>query len=203
MKETILHKAMDMFLTLGFKSVTMDDIAAEMSISKKTIYQYYANKNELVSAVATQLINKISDDIDQITLAGHNPMKELFEIRNHIKATLDDKFLAPLHQLKKYYNDISVKLRNQQFNKMHNSVMNNIQRGMDEGLYRTNLDKEFISRLYFTVVVGIKEGDVFPAELFNQHQLTQMYLEYHLRAIASAKGLILLDEYLQNDLENS
>jgi len=202
MKETILNKAMDMFLTLGFKSVTMDDIATEMSISKKTIYQYYANKNELVSAVATQLVNRISDDIDQIALAGHNPMKELFEIKNHIKAILDDKYMAPLHQLKKYYNDISVKLRSQQFDKMHNSVMDNIQRGMDEGLYRTNLDKEFISRLYFTVIVGIKEGEVFPAEIFSQQQLTQMYLEYHLRAIASPKGLNLLEEYLQNDLEN-
>jgi AcrR family transcriptional regulator len=76
MKETILQKANDMFLTLGYKSVTMDDIAAGLGISKKTIYQHFANKNELVEESALHLFEQIATGVDKIIADNHNSIDD-------------------------------------------------------------------------------------------------------------------------------
>mgnify|MGYP000232550865 FL=1 len=81
MKDQILIKATDMFLTLGYKSVTMDDIAAEMGISKKTIYQHFGNKDELVNESTLHLFETISYGIDEICGLDKNPIEELFLIK--------------------------------------------------------------------------------------------------------------------------
>lgn len=197
MKEKILEKAMDMYLKLGFKSVTMDDIAQEMGISKKTIYQHYANKTDLVTEVATLLVNKISCDIDTIYAERHNAIKELFEIRRYLKTTLDDQYMAPVHQLNKYYPEVALSVKSSQFDKMHESVKDNLNRGIEEGLYRPDIDPEFISRIYFNGITGIKDSAVFPDELYTRTQTTKMYLEYHVRAIGTLRGTEMLEEYLK------
>ena len=81
MKDQILNKATEMYLTLGFKSVTMDDIASEMCISKKTIYQHFSNKDALIKAVTSKKNKNISCGIDEIILANKNPIEELFTIK--------------------------------------------------------------------------------------------------------------------------
>ena len=75
MRTKIIQKAVELFLTLGFKSVTMDDIAHEMGISKKTIYVHFANKTKLVEAVTFELFETICDGIDGICEASHNPIE--------------------------------------------------------------------------------------------------------------------------------
>lgn len=196
MKEKILDKAMDMFLRLGFKSVTMDDIAQDMGISKKTIYQHYANKTDLVTAVASLLLNKISCDIDTIYAEKHNAIKELFEIRRYLKSTLDNQYMAPVHQLNKYYPEVALSVKSGQFDKMHESVKDNLRRGIAEGIYRPGIDPEFISRIYFNGVTGIKDASVFPDDMYTKAQTTKMYLEYHVRAIATPEGIALMESYL-------
>ena len=103
MKDQILNKATEMFLTLGFKSVTMDDIASEMGISKKTIYQHFSNKDSLVKATTTNLFENISCGIDEIILANNNPIEELFTIKEFVMQNLKDENTSPIYQLQKYY----------------------------------------------------------------------------------------------------
>ena len=81
MREKIIHKAAELYLTLGFKSVTMDDIANEMAISKKTIYVHFSNKTKLVEAVTFELFENICEGIDCICNASKNPIEELYEIK--------------------------------------------------------------------------------------------------------------------------
>ena len=92
MREKILLTATDLFLSLGFKSVTMDDIANNIGISKKTIYQHFENKTKLVEAATFQLFDTICDGIDMICDASANPIQELYDIKmfvmNHLKNVL-------------------------------------------------------------------------------------------------------------------
>ena len=103
MKETILQKANDMFLTLGYKSVTMDDIAAELGISKKTIYQHFANKNELVEESALHLFEQIATGVDQIIAQDYNSIDEMFMIRNFLMKNLKNETASPFFQLQKFF----------------------------------------------------------------------------------------------------
>lgn len=196
LSELILEKAKEMYLNLGFKGVTLDDIAQEMSISKKTIYQHYANKNELVEAVGAHLMQMIFDEIQKISTSGYNAVEELFEIRKYLRRTLEDKYRLAAYQLTKFFPEISQKMHFRQFDKMKASVTYNLEKGIAENLYRADLNLEFVSRIYFTGISGTKDASVFPEALFNINQLHILFLEYHLRAICTHKGIALLEHYI-------
>jgi AcrR family transcriptional regulator len=195
MKETILQKANEMYMTLGYKSVTMDDIAAELGISKKTIYQHYSNKNELVEASTLYLFERISKGVDEICGLQQNAIDEIFVIRNFLRKNLNNEATSPFYQLQKFFPKTFDCLRSRQFEKMHGSMLcmlENISKGIKEGLYRPDIDIDFISRIYFTGLTGIKDSDIFPTHKYEINAVTKQYIEYHLRAISTEKGLIAL-----------
>ncbi|MHA3786824.1 TetR/AcrR family transcriptional regulator [Flavobacterium hauense] len=199
MKETILQKANDMYMAHGYKSVTMDDIAAELGISKKTIYQHYANKNELVEASTFYLFEQISDGVDKICELEKNAIEEIFTIRTFLSRKLNNESTSPFYQLQKFFPHTFSTLHSKQFEKMHGCMLQNIQKGIESGLYRPDINVDFISRIYFTGLTGIKNTEIFPSETFEVNALTKQYLEYHLRAITTPKGLetlmIALEKY--------
>ena len=201
MKEKIITKAVDLFLNLGFKSVTMDDIANEMGISKKTIYVHFNNKTELVEAVTFSLFEKISTAIDSICDGLKNPIEEIYDIKMFVMQHLKNEKTSPQYQLKKYYPEIFNRLRIKQFDKMHISVKESLQKGVDTFVFRKNIDVDFISRMYFNGMTGIKDEAIFPKSLFKMNYLMESYLEYHLRAIVTDKGMNILYNFI-NEPEN-
>lgn len=186
-----------MFLTLGFKSVTMDDIAAEMGISKKTIYQHFSNKNDLVEASTMHVFETISTGIDCICNLNKNAIDEIFEIRSFMMRQLNNEKSSPFYQLQKYFPRVFTCLRKKQYDKMQDCVKNNLSKGIASGLYRSDIDVDFIARIYFVGVTGIKDLDIFPENLYSVYDLTEKFLDYHLRAIVSPDGLKLLDKLIQ------
>lgn len=199
MKDKIINKAAELFLTLGFKSVTMDDISNELGISKKTIYVNFENKTKLVEAVTFSLFENICDGIDCICDASHNPIEELYDIKMFVMNYLKNEKTSPQYQLKKYYPQIFQRLHMRQFEKMHVSVKESIQKGVDTHLFRSNIDVDFISRLYFNGMSGIKDESIFPLSKFTMEYLMESYLEYHLRAICTETGLQILNKFIKTN----
>jgi len=198
-KEKILHKAGELFLTYGFKSVTMDDIANEMAISKKTIYQHFSNKTKLVESVTLNLFAKISEEIDCLCTLKRNPIEEVYEIKKLIMEHLKGEKSSPQYQLQKYYPKIFNTLKTKQFEIMSDCVVENIERGIEQGLYRKSLDIEFVVRIYFSGVLSVKDKDLFPKEMFSTEELLENYLEYHLRGIVTENGLSKLNQIINKN----
>lgn len=194
MKDKILESATEMFLTYGFKSVTMDDIAEKMSISKKTIYTHFSNKTKLIEETTFGIFEFISTGIDLICELGYNPIDELFRIKKFILEHLKDEKSSPLFQLQKFYPKIHSELTKKQFDVMQHCVSRNLDRGVNDGYFRKEIDIQFIARVYFKGMVGIKDLDTFPAEMFDMNYLMESYLEYHVRGIATKKGLQTLEK---------
>ncbi|MEY8020203.1 TetR/AcrR family transcriptional regulator [Muriicola sp. SD30] len=199
MREKILYKATDLFLSLGFKSVTMDDLAHEMGISKKTIYSHFDNKTKLVEACTLELFNTVSQGIDAICSLQKNPIEELYEIKKFAMKHLKDEKASPQFQLQKYYPKIHKTLRMKQFELMQNCVVDNVKRGIDMGIYRSSLNINFIARIYFSGVTSIKDHTLFPEDEFPQSQLMDDYLEYHLRGIVTPQGRKILNEIIHSN----
>jgi AcrR family transcriptional regulator len=197
MKNQILTKATDMFLTLGFKSVTMDDIASEMSISKKTIYHHFSNKDNLIKEVTTNLFDTISCGIDEIILANKNPIEELFIIKDFVFKNLKYENTSPIYQLQKYYPKTHKSLMIKQFNKMGSCVIDNLEKGIALGLFRKEINKELIARFYFAGMASIKDVEIFNPEVFSSKIIQYSYLEYHLRGICTPKGIENLEQLIQ------
>ncbi len=196
MKEKIIDKATDLFLTLGFKSVTMDDIANELAISKKTIYTHFKNKTALVRECTFFVMENISSGIDAICDLGQDPIEEMFEVKKFIMRRLDDDRSSPQFQLQKYYPEISKQLHQSQFEKMMECTGRNLDRGIQLGLYRQNIDPEFTARLYFVGITGIKDQTLFPPDKFPPNRITDEYLEYHLRGLVTPEGLNTLNKFI-------
>ena len=202
MKSTDLEKSIvvtstELFLTLGFKSVTMDDIAEEMKISKKTIYTFFANKEALVQSVVFSMYSYITTNLTQIREKASNPISELYEVKMFIMHQLKGEKTSPQHQLRKYYPNIHKELQKKQFDFMTKSVKKSLTKGVEMKLFRPSIDIDFISRMYFNGMVGIKNVDMFPIEKYSPEQLMENYLDYHLRAIVTDNGMKLLSSYIK------
>ena len=202
LKEKILKKAEELFLTFGFKSVTMDDIANKMGISKKTIYTHFKNKTQLVKETTLKVFESISEGIDCICSLNKNPIEEIFEIKTLILEQLKGEKTSPQFQLQKYYPEIHNTIKKKQFDIMQDCVINNITKGVLQGLYRPEINIEFVSRIYFLGMTGIKDEDLFPSEIFSKKQLMENYLEYHLRGIVTEKGLTKLNQIINKNKNN-
>lgn len=193
MRERILIKSADLFLNLGFKSVTMDDIANSLGCSKKTIYQHFDNKTKLIEATTLYMFNMITQGIDHICALNKNPIEEVYDIKSFVMDHLKDEKSSPQYQLQKYYPKIFSTLKKKQFDVMHGCVKENLDRGIQQGLYRATINVEFITRIYFNSIIAMKDKDLFPLNHFSTNMLMEHYLEYHLRGICTSKGQKILN----------
>jgi AcrR family transcriptional regulator len=195
MKDKIIIKAKDMFLKLGFKSITMDDIACEMCISKKTIYKYFANK-ELLIEESTQLVHKeVQQIINSIVAKNYNSIEENFEIRRTFKEMFKTSDTSPIYQLKKHYPEIYKKVLAQQIQECESCFRQNIEKGIAQGLYRKGLNVENYIKFYYTLIFSINENTSSEKEAL---KLELEALEYHTRAMATLSGITELEKQLQN-----
>lgn len=189
-----------MFLKQGFKSVTMDDIANEMAISKKTIYQHFSNKIELIEAATQYLFETISCGVDEIYALDKNPIEEMFIIKDFVLTKLKDEDSSSIYQLHKFYPQIHKELMLKQFDKMGVCVVANLQKGVDQGLFRPNMNIELIARFYYAAMTNLKDLEIFQPEKFNPKTVQETYLEYHLRSICTEKGLTILEHLLNSTI---
>jgi AcrR family transcriptional regulator len=195
MKEKIIARATDLFLKLGFKSVTMDDIAGEMCISKKTIYKYFCNK-ELLIAETTEMVHKaIHQSIDTIVAKKHNAIEENFEIRKMFKEMFKTGGTSPAYQLKKHYPEIYNNVMSREINECNMVFRQNIEKGIQQGLYRKEVLIDTYVEFYYTLIFSVN-GSISSEKESKEMELQA--LEYHTRAMATAEGIIELEKQLQN-----
>ena len=200
MRNKILHTASELFLNLGFKSVTMDDIAEKMAISKKTIYEYYANKTTLIEASTNFIFDKITLKIDAVCSqdSDKSPIKTLFDLNKFMQEHIKEEN-APEYQLQKYYPKIAEGLKEKKFTVMTAGITGNLEKGIELGLYRKDINIPVIARFYYVAVSNLKNSEIFQSENYKLTGLMNTFLQYHIRAIATTKGLKELENYLNKN----
>lgn len=195
MKDKIIKKATDMFLKLGFKSVTMDDIACEMCISKKTIYKYFSNKERLIEEGTEVIHQKIHALMEEVISQNHNAIAENFQMREMFKQMFQSFDHSPAYQLKKHYPEIYDKMICNEIEDCSQMFRQNIEKGIVEGLYRKETDIEASVKFYYTLIFSINENTMMEKDAY---ELEAKALEYHTRAIATPKGILELQNQLNN-----
>lgn len=176
----------------------MDEIASELGISKKTIYAHYSTKTKLIEATALYVFENISCGIEEIRNEKKDPIEELYVIKDFALEHLKDEKSSPQYQLQKYYPKIFAMIKSKQQQIMQDQIKENLERGINQGLYREDLPLDFTSRIYFVGMLGIKDRDLFPEKDYSTNDLIEKHLEYHLRAIVTDKGRSSLDTILKN-----
>lgn len=197
MKDKIINKAKEMFLRLGFKSITMDDIACEMCISKKTIYKYFSNKDILIEESIQAVHKEIRATLNKIAEENFNAIEENFEVKRMFREMFKSAESSPIYQLKKHYPEIYDKVLSMQVSVCEDCFRQNITKGIREGLYRENLDIDNYVKFYYTLIFNINENTMLEKDA---HELEVKALEYHIRAMATLAGIIELEKHLKNPI---
>lgn len=193
MKEHIINKATEEFIQYGFKSFTMDDLAQKLGMSKKTLYEYYPSKNELVSACIEQVIHNVETNCWTLE-GGGNVIENLFYMQKKFIESYKLKNNRPLWELKKYYPKLYEKMevRLRQIDDKHIEIL--INKGLKEGLFRKNIDVRFIKCFFYGIIKMKDDPNVYPETDFSYLQIIQKQIEYLIRILSNEKGL--------NELEN-
>ena len=195
MEKEIVLTASSLFLQYGYKAVTMDDIAEHMHISKKTIYQFFSDKTSLVRSAVFHVFEEVKDKIIAIQSSFENPIIALYESKKIAVEVLGGKEKSPQYQLQKYYPSIYTEIRKKELSALGETCRMSLKKGMESGLFRTSLDPEFITRIYFNGFRGLKDIELFPPAETAINLIIGKYIDSHLRAIVTPKGLKFLDEY--------
>jgi DNA-binding XRE family transcriptional regulator len=190
----ILLKVRELYTKYGIKSITMDEVATELGISKKTLYQYVTDKDELVGKFIDNEIELRQEEICKCFKTGFNAIEELFEISIFMNRLMKDQNPATEHDLKKYYPHHYNKTVKTRREKTFSYILLNLKKGKEEGLYRKELNEEIIAKLYLSRVESIHFNDLFTVEEFTSMKLFMELLIYHVRGIATDKGIIVMEK---------
>jgi DNA-binding XRE family transcriptional regulator len=200
--KNILLKARELYMKYGIKSITMDDVARELGISKKTLYQFVTDKDDLVGKFIDNEIAMRQEEICKCFGKKFNAIEELFEISIYMNRMMRDQNPATEYDLKKYYPQHFQKTVNARHEGIFNYILLNLKKGIREGLYRKEMNKEVIAKLYLWRIENSQINDLFTAEEFSSVKLFVELLTYHVRGIATDKGIIELEKKIK-ELENA
>jgi AcrR family transcriptional regulator len=187
-QEKWLRRITELFMRLGIKSLTMDDVARELGISKKTLYQFVENKDDLVKKAielhlkeecgrSEQMTQMAQDAIDELLLVIRSNVDEMRKMKSNI-----------VFELQKYHRDAWDMIQEYQRGYMFNIVKDNLERGIREGLYRDDLDVDITAKLHLVQSFAIFDETWFPKPPYSGDVLFREAMMLYLQSILSEKG---------------
>jgi len=202
-RHKLLRGAEELFMRYGVRSITMDEIARHLSISKKTLYQYFADKNDIVASVTETHLNREREEYLANTSSARNAVEELVNLSLCVKENLKGMNPSLLFDLQKYHHKawrIWLEFKNVF---IRNSVINNLRRGIEQGLYRADIDPEILAVVRIeSVQLGFDE-QLFPRDRFNLTQVQTAILEYFVHGLLTDKGRKLYQKYLKEKIKET
>lgn len=189
-KEQILSKALQLFMRFGIKSVSMDDIAREVGISKKTLYQHVEDKRDLVNSTFERHI--LRDEANCLKVIAHttNAIQQLIDLAKHIVSTFSEMNPSTILDIQKYY-PTSWKLFDQHKHLfITKQIQDNLNAGIAAGLYRSEINVEIVTKFYISLIDTSVNPMIFTNSGMQHIQIFVQLFDYHLHAIMSDAGKV-------------
>jgi AcrR family transcriptional regulator len=194
-KDRILQGAQELFFKFGIKSITMDDIAKHLTMSKKTIYQFYNDKNEVVEKLMIQQMEQNQQEFQKIADESSNVIEEVFAMMKHMGVMFSQMNPNLFYDMQKYHPN-SWKLF-QVFKEecIERMVEESIKKGMEQGFVRLDISTKIMARLRMEQVEVGFNPHAFPPDKFKMADVQIAMLEHFLHGICTIKGHKLINKY--------
>lgn len=195
MKSRILHTCQELFFKYGVRAVTMDEVATELGISKKTIYQYFENKEDIIIQVAASFCDRHKEYCTQLCADAQDPIDEQIRMIRYNEELINSMNPALAMEVRKYFPaawDVLSEFDQEFFYELN---VSNIKKGKAMGLYRDDADPEILSAIHCANhdnVISIEMPQITDRSLTD---ITQQYVWHFLHGLCTPKGRALLDEY--------
>ena len=196
-KDRILQKAHELFYRYGVRSVSMDDIAVPLGMSKKTLYQYYQDKEELVGAVFLTVMEQNRTHCLRDVDIAENAIHEIFLAFDRVQEMFATMNPSILYELQKYHPRVYDQFKKFKNEFLYNIIKANLERGLEEELYRDDIDVDVLTRFRLHSIMLAFNAEVFFADPTKMVHIEQQLLEHFLYGLATAKGVKLIQKYKQ------
>lgn len=184
----ILAQVHKLYQRYGIKSVTMDDVAKHLGISKKTLYEHFRDKQDLVRNVLMAEHDNRCGSLTAIVDQQLNAIEELFEVYKMLNTMFREYNPSMEFDLRKYYPDLFTEIKEIRRKRMFESVLNNINKGKKEGLYRKELNSKIIAKLHVFRTESLFDNDMFTSEELTSFKMFHEVFIYHIQGILSHEG---------------
>lgn len=195
--DEIIVSISTLFMKYGIKSVSMDDVSRELGISKKTLYQYFKDKDELVTKVVEHHAELLSGEMFKMVSGNANAIEQLLQVSKFVSQYLKNINPSVTYDLKKYYPQIwkNVNLNNRDY--IFNQIKQNMINGIKEGLYRSDINIDIITHFYLFRMEMSQTYEMIVENKYSYEEIFNTSFNYHIRGIANKKGL----EYLEKKIK--
>lgn len=194
-KQRILSKAAELFMRYGIRSITMDEIASQLGISKKTIYQFFTDKDDLVSAVVETEINTNEVECLEFRDKAADAVHEIFIAVEDLDELL--KYMNPLllYDLEKHHPRAFLKLKEYKYQFLYQAILENLRRGIGEGIYRTDIPLDIAAKYRIESVFVVFNSDLFPTTRYKISAVNFELAMLFLYGIVTPGGKELMEKY--------
>lgn len=200
-KQRIRHKADELFMRYGFRSVSMDDIALSLGISKKTIYQFFADKNELVDAVLEEILDYNKENCNNNRIGSTNAVEEVFLTMEMIEQMFVNMHPSVIYDMQKFHPMAFARFLKHKHDFLFNIISKNLQRGIKEEFYRPEIDIEIMARYRVESMMIPFNPEFYSRPKHNLAVVQQQLIEHYLYGVASLKGHKLILKYQQERIK--
>lgn len=194
-KDRILLGAQELFFKYGIKSITMDDIAKHLAISKKTIYKYFADKDEVVETMMIQLMKKNEAQFQNIVDESTNVVEEVFGMMKHMGMMFSQMNPNLFYDMQKFHPNTWNLFKKFKEECIESMVIDSIERGISQGLVRSDINSKIVARLRMEQVEIGFNPQAFPPNKFKIIEVQLALLDHYLHGICTLKGHKLINKY--------
>jgi TetR/AcrR family transcriptional regulator, cholesterol catabolism regulator len=193
-KDRIIEGAAESFRTFGIRSVTMDSLATQLGISKRTIYELFTDKDELLMAVLSRMAKQQKELVKRVLDESENSIVAIFKMLEYNRDNFQSMSPAFQSDLKKYHHDILMKETDKLEMPDYRNHFQVIEKGVSEGLFRKDINPDLINRCLFNLGKSIMDNNLYPFELFSRRDVIMNVFINFVRGISTQKGLELINK---------
>ena len=194
-KEKILAGSEALFMKYGIRSVSMDDIARHLSVSKKTLYQHFADKDELVTEMSQTHMQRETIEYAAITKDSENSIDELNKISVRIKCDMEDMNPSLLFDLQKFHPRAWSLWLKHKTDFIMSSIVRNLNQGISEGYFRSEINPEIIAISRLVLIESAFDDRIFPKVKFNLVEVQSQFFDHFVYGLCTDKGRKLYQTY--------
>jgi AcrR family transcriptional regulator len=198
-QERILETALRMFRAIGIKNVTMFDIARECGISKKTVYEHFTDKAELIQSGIRTLLDTLQEQMTAARNESADAIDEVMRITRNIETRARSMNPVMMYEVQKYHPEAAQAIEQFKRDGVRRHIRENIERGIAEGLFRSNIHIDIIARMRQLQLESAFDPLQYPATEFELHEVMQEVTANYIMGIATLKGQELAARYLKTE----
>jgi AcrR family transcriptional regulator len=197
-KEKIQKGAEDLFMRYGVRSISMDDIARHLAVSKKTLYQHFTDKEDIVTVTCKAHLDRNAMEFQSIRDSAKNALEELAQLSVCLKRNMQDMNPSLLFDLQKYHPKAWDVWLNHKNKFIRESVVRNLKQGIKEGYFRPDLDPEVIAAVRLEMVQLAFNEEIFPRERFKLPDVQMQIFDHFVFGLLTEKGRKLYLKFKEN-----